>query len=201
MKKFLKKISGINVRRAEAEPAEEINDELSDYDAGFAETDDNGAYREDELEEELAQNKRYEEEEEAAEEADDEDEEEEAGEENEAGWMAEGYEEGQLSIDVYQTPDNLVVKSTIAGVKPEDIDISINNDMLTIRGRRVEQDNIREDDYLYKECYWGSFSRSVILPIEIESEKIEAFLENGVLTVVLPKAKSAKPISIKVRER
>ena len=106
----------------------------------------------------------------------------------------EDYDEGQLSIDVYQ-------KSTISGVKPDDIDIAINNDMLTIRGKREMLEEIREDDYLFRECYWGSFSRSVILPVEIESDKIEAELENGVLTIVLPKAKTAKEISIKVKEK
>lgn len=117
-------------------------------------------------------------------------------------WLPEEeYEEGQLSIDVYQTPEAIVVKSTIAGVKPEDIDISINNDMLTIRGRRQMLEKIKDDQYLYRECYWGSFSRSIILPVEVESEKIDAVLENGVLTVTLPKAKSAKQISIKVKER
>lgn len=115
-------------------------------------------------------------------------------------WLEEEFEEGQLSIDVYQTPENLVVKSTIAGVKPGDIDISINNDMLTIRGRREMSEEISEQDYLYKECYWGSFSRSVILPTEVKADKIEAFLENGVLTIVLPKAKTSKQISIKVKE-
>jgi HSP20 family protein len=116
-------------------------------------------------------------------------------------WMTSDYEEGQLSIDVYQTSDTIVIKSTIAGVKPEDIDISINNDLLTIRGSREMIENIREENYLYRECYWGSFSRSIILPVEVEADKIEAFLENGVLTVVLPKARSAKQISIKVKER
>jgi len=122
-------------------------------------------------------------------------------EEGEKEWLGEEYEEGQLSIDVYQTPKDIIVKSTIAGVKPDDIDISINNDMLTIRGKREMQDSVKEENYLYRECYWGSFSRSIILPMEIEPDKIEAFLENGVLTVVLPKAKSAKEISIKVREK
>jgi len=116
-------------------------------------------------------------------------------------WIDDDYEEGQLSVDVYQTPDNLVVKSTIAGVNPEDIDISINNDMLTIRGKREMNENIKADDYLYRECYWGSFSRSIILPVEIKAEQIEASLENGVLTIILPKAKTSKQISIKVKER
>ncbi len=116
-------------------------------------------------------------------------------------WFDGDYEEGQLSIDVYQKPDKLIVKSTIAGVKPEDIDISINNDMLTIRGKREANEKISGDDYLYRECYWGAFSRSVILPVEVEAEKVEASLENGVLTVILPKAKTSKQISIKVKEK
>ena len=124
-----------------------------------------------------------------------------AADDEEKKWMTSDYEEGQLSIDVYQTSDTIVIKSTIAGVKPEDIDISINNDLLTIRGSREMIENIREENYLYRECYWGSFSRSIILPVEVEADKIEAFLENGVLTVVLPKARSAKQISIKVKER
>ncbi len=116
-------------------------------------------------------------------------------------WLVSDYEEGQLSIDVYQTADKIMVKSTIAGVKPEDIDISINNDMLTIRGKRQADNEISDKDYLYKECFWGAFSRSIILPVEIEAENIEASLENGVLTISLPKAKNAKQISIKVKEK
>lgn len=119
----------------------------------------------------------------------------------EGEWLNNNYEEGQLSVDVYQTPSNLIVVSTIAGVRPEDIDISLNNDMLTIRGKREMRRTVSDDDYLYKECYWGNFSRSIILPVEIKPEQIQASLESGVLTVVLPKAKTAKQISIKVREK
>ena len=116
-------------------------------------------------------------------------------------WLGGDYDEGQLSIDVFQTNDSLVVKSTIAGVKPDDIDISINNDMLTIRGRRNIQEEISEENYLIKECYWGGFSRSIILPLEVEVEKVEAALDSGILTVILPKAKNAKHFSIKVKEK
>ncbi|MFH1661896.1 MAG: Hsp20/alpha crystallin family protein [Candidatus Falkowbacteria bacterium] len=116
-------------------------------------------------------------------------------------WENEDYEEGQLSIDVYQDKNNLYVVSTIAGVKPEDIDIAINNDMLTIRGKREMKKTVENENYLYKECYWGSFSRSIILPVEVKKEKINASLENGVLTITLPKAKTAKQISIKVKEK
>lgn len=126
-----------------------------------------------------------------------------AGEEetNFDDWLNDGYEEGQLSIDVYQTPAKLIIKSTIAGVKPDDIDISINNDMLTIRGKREMPDEINSDDYLYRECYWGPFSRSVILPVEVKADKIDAYLEDGVLTINLPKAKVQKQMTIKVKEK
>ncbi len=96
-------------------------------------------------------------------------------------------EEGQLSIDVYQDKNNIVIKSTIAGVDPDNIDISFHNDMLTIRGERQQDQTISEDDYFYKECYWGSFSRSIILPLEVQADKIKATIKNGILTIVLPK--------------
>jgi len=119
----------------------------------------------------------------------------------EKGWLDEDYEEGQLSIDVFQNSGNIIVKSTMAGVKPEDIDISLDNDMLTIRGKRAMETKVRDEDYLYRECYWGNFSRSIILPVDVLAEKIEATLENGVLTVVLPKAKHSKQVLIKVKEK
>ena len=115
-------------------------------------------------------------------------------------WLEEDYEEGQLSVDVYQTKDAIVIKSTIAGVKPEDIDISINNDMVTIKGKRELDATVLEDDYFYQECYWGGFSRSIILPVEIIADKVGAALKNGVLTVTLPKAKKTHAVSIKVKE-
>ncbi|MBU0613430.1 Hsp20/alpha crystallin family protein [Patescibacteria group bacterium] len=115
-------------------------------------------------------------------------------------WMEENYD-GQLSVDVYQTENSIVIKSTIAGVKSEDIDISINNDMITIRGLRQKQEEVAKEDYFYQECYWGGFSRSIILPIEVKEDKIDAVLENGILTVVLPRAIKAKSTSIKVKEK
>ncbi len=107
--------------------------------------------------------------------------------------------EGQLTLDVFQDPDNIVIKSTIAGVRPEDLDISINNDMLTIKGERRKEETVKEDDYFYQECYWGAFSRSVILPMEVEADKIEATLKDGVLTVKLPKSRKAKARKIQVK--
>lgn len=107
--------------------------------------------------------------------------------------------EGQLTIDVYQTDNDIVIKSTIAGVKPEDLDVSINNDMLTIRGERKNDEQVMEENYYYQECYWGSFSRSVILPIDVVADKIEASMKNGILTVRMPKAESNKSKKIQVR--
>ena len=116
-------------------------------------------------------------------------------------WFNQDYQEGQLSIDVYQDDHSLIVKSTIAGVKSENIDISVNQDMLTIRGRREEEQKIHEGNYLYRECYWGSFSRSIILPFEIKTDKIEADLENGILTIILPKDKKKSEVTVKVKAK
>lgn len=106
-------------------------------------------------------------------------------------------EEGQLSVDVYQEGENIIIKSTIAGVEPEDIDITFDNDMITIRGERRNDNDARDEDYFFQECYWGSFSRSIILPVDVDTEQIEATIRNGVLTVTLPKAEK-KDVEIKV---
>ncbi len=107
--------------------------------------------------------------------------------------------EGQLTIDVYQTENEVVIKSTIAGVKPEDLDVSINNDMVTIKGERKNEEVVSGENYYYQECYWGVFSRSVVLPIDIISDKAEASLKNGILTIRLPKADVTKIKKIQVR--
>ncbi len=107
--------------------------------------------------------------------------------------------EGALNIDMYQTKDNVIIKSTIAGVRPDDIDITVANDMVTIKGSRTREEKITQDDYFYQECYWGSFSRSVIVPVDIDSEEIEADLKDGILTVIIPKAAKAKTKKVKVK--
>jgi HSP20 family protein len=115
-------------------------------------------------------------------------------------WIDYDQEEGQLSIDVYQTKDDLIVKSTIAGANIENIEIFLQNDMLTIRGKRDRQEKIHEGDYLYKECYWGKFSRTIILPFEVKSDKIKASLQQGVLTITLPKTKREDRIFISLKK-
>jgi len=111
-------------------------------------------------------------------------------------WLPES--EGQLTIDVYQTPSHIIIKSTIAGVKAEDLDITITNDMVTIRGQRQKDEEIKTEDYYYQECYWGAFSRSVILPVDVQADEAEAGLKNGILTIKLPKIEKIKTKKIRV---
>lgn len=107
-------------------------------------------------------------------------------------------EEGQLTLDVYQTPDDVVILSTIAGVKPADLEVTLNNDLLTIRGSRSNPSDAKPEDYFYTENYWGKFSRSVILPVDVDGDKVRAELKDGVLKVVAPKATKAKTKRIRV---
>ena len=109
--------------------------------------------------------------------------------------------DGQLVIDVYQTPEEIIIEAPVAGVKQEDLDVAIQNDMVIIRGRRNKQSEVRGEDYLYQECYWGSFSRSIILPEEINTEKSEAGIKNGILTIKLPKLKRNKNLKLKVQNQ
>lgn len=106
---------------------------------------------------------------------------------------------GQLTIDVYQTPNEIVVESPIAGVAPEDIDISITPETVTIKGKRERETHIKDEDYVYQECYWGRFSRSVVLPQEVDADKAEANIKNGVLTITLPKLNRLKSKKLKVK--
>jgi HSP20 family protein len=109
-------------------------------------------------------------------------------------------EEGQLTIDVFQTPDEFVIKSTIAGVNAEDLDIDIRDDMVIVRGQRRKDEEVAENGYLYQECVWGAFSRTVILPEEIDTAKAKANLKNGVLTIRLPKLRRATQKKVAIEE-
>jgi HSP20 family protein len=107
--------------------------------------------------------------------------------------------EGQLTIDVYQTEDEIVVESTVAGVDADNIDIDITSESVTIRGERKRENEISEDNYLYQECYWGKFSRSIILPQEIDPDKAKADFKNGILRVRLPKIAKGRTRKLKIR--
>ncbi len=117
-----------------------------------------------------------------------------------SGWIEESNEEGQLTIDVYQTPDDIVIKSIVAGVKPEDLDLEISREMITIRGKREESMKVEKENYFYQELYWGRFARSVLLPQEIDPDEAEASLKDGVLTVRLPKINKEKIQKIKIKK-
>ena len=95
--------------------------------------------------------------------------------------------EGELSVDVYQTPTHIIIKAMIAGVKPEDLDISITRDMVTIRGKRERHTEGVAGDFFFQELYWGAFSRTIVLPQEIEIEEAEATEKHGLLVIRLPK--------------
>lgn len=116
-------------------------------------------------------------------------------------WQCEEHVEGQLSVDVFQKGNNLIVMSTIAGVKPQDVEVSIDHDMLTIRGKRQHGIELKDSDYFYKECYWGGFSRSIILPAEVNVDQVKADIKNGVLTVSLPLAEKRKKIEVKHKNK
>ena len=106
--------------------------------------------------------------------------------------------EGQLTIDLYQTADEIILESPIAGVKPEDLDISITAESVTIKGGRQKERKVKDEDYFYQETYWGRFSRSIILPQEVDAEKSEAAIKNGVLTIRLPKLNRQRSKKLKV---
>lgn len=107
-------------------------------------------------------------------------------------------EEGQLTVDVYQTDDEIIIKSTIAGVTADDLDISITNEMVTIKGNRKFEEKVKESDYYYQELYWGSFSRSIILPEEIDADKAKATMKNGILTLRLPKLAKSRVKKVRI---
>ena len=107
--------------------------------------------------------------------------------------------EGELAVDMCQTPGEIIIKTMVAGVKPEDLDITITRDMVTIRGKRVESYDSAENDFFHKELYWGSFSRTIILPAEVEIEEAEAVEKHGLLTLILPKIDKNRQSKLKIR--
>jgi HSP20 family protein len=107
--------------------------------------------------------------------------------------------EGHLTIDVYQNDENIVIESTIAGVNVDDLDIAITPESVTIKGKREKKERVKKDDYLYQECFWGKFSRSIILPQEIDPDKSQASLKDGILKVVLPKVHKTRSKKVRVK--
>lgn len=106
-----------------------------------------------------------------------------------------------LAIDIYETPDNVVVKTAVPGVKPEDIDITITGNTLSIAGETKAEEKVEEENYVRRERRYGRFSRSITLPSGAQGEKAEATFEHGLLTLTIPKAEEAKPKVIKVKSK
>jgi HSP20 family protein len=109
-----------------------------------------------------------------------------------------GSPHGQLVVDVYETEKELVVQSAIAGIKNDQIDVSLDNDILIIKGEREDPSKDKDKRYFLKECYWGDFSKEIILPREIDTSKIDAKVKDGILTVRMPKIERAKSKKIEV---
>jgi HSP20 family molecular chaperone IbpA len=121
---------------------------------------------------------------------------------NNAGWLREDEEveeEGELTVDVYQTATEVIVQTMVAGVKPEDLNISITQEMISIKGRRERPGESPDANYLYRELYWGPFGRTIMLPAEVEAEEAEAIERHGLLTIRLPKTDKEKVQRIKVK--
>ncbi len=117
------------------------------------------------------------------------------------GWWMEEDGWGALALDMYQTASEVVVKAPLPGFKPEEVDISLTGDTLTIKAEHKEESETQEGEYLLRERRYGSFSRVVTVPAGIKNDKAEASFENGVLTLTLPKAEEAKPKQIKVKAK
>lgn len=110
-----------------------------------------------------------------------------------------GEPEGKLMVDVYETENDIVIESAIAGALPDNIDISATSDSVSIRGIRTREKNDSNENYIYQECYWGKFARSIILPQEVDPENASVTFKNGVLAIKLPKVNRKKSKKLRVR--
>jgi len=116
--------------------------------------------------------------------------------EKKENWLEEG--DGQLTVDMYQTPAEIIIQAMVAGIDPDNLDISIDQDMITLKGSRKKEREPEEENYFYKELYWGNFSRSILLPQETDSEKAKASFKNGLLVIRLSKINRETSKKIKV---
>jgi HSP20 family molecular chaperone IbpA len=116
-----------------------------------------------------------------------------------ADWPEPEEGEGQLTVDVYQTSDDIYIRTLVAGVDPNDLDISITRDRVTIKGKREGIRDIEDENYFHRELYWGGFTRTVDLPEEIDVEEAEASQKHGLLTIRLPKVDKSRQTKLKVK--
>ena len=115
-------------------------------------------------------------------------------------WLSED-SGGQLAIDAYQTDDTVIIKAPIAGVNPEDLNVAISDDVVNIQGERRGGDTIQGDNYFVQECYWGSFSRSYVLPTAVDADNADAQLANGILTITIPKLSKSRSRRLTIKTR
>lgn len=106
---------------------------------------------------------------------------------------------GQLAVDVFQTEDDIVVLAPVAGIKVEDVEVVVQEDVLTIRGIRSLDLDIPQKNYYAQECFWGEFTRSIVLPTAVNTAKIEASFQDGILKIQIPKANKVKMQIIKIK--
>jgi HSP20 family protein len=118
-----------------------------------------------------------------------------------SGELASRTAAGTLAVDMYETDEAVVVKTATPGVDPDDIDISITGDTLTIKGETRVEKEVEEERYVCRERRYGAFSRSLAIPVAIKADEAEAEFEDGILTLTLPKAEEVKPKAIKVRAK
>ena len=121
------------------------------------------------------------------------------GGEGDGNWAKEDAEEGELAVDVFQTPTEIVIKAMMGGVRPEDLNISSNRDMVIIKGKREDTETATAGDYFKQELYWGSFSKTISLPAEVEPSEAEVVERHGLLTIRLPKIDRSRIQKLKVR--
>jgi len=107
-------------------------------------------------------------------------------------------QEGQLAVDVYQTENDIIIVAPMAGVEPNDLTLKIVDDVITIEGKRKKPENLPNDNFLVQECFWGNFSRSIILPAPTENDKIRASFKDGVLQISIPKSARLQTKIIKI---
>ncbi|MEK7510946.1 MAG: Hsp20/alpha crystallin family protein [Patescibacteria group bacterium] len=113
--------------------------------------------------------------------------------------LVEEETEGQLPVDVYQTPNEIVIRTFVAGVRADDLNVSISRDMVVIEGSRDERDQLPDSDYFTRELFWGSFSRTILLPQEIDVDMASAGAKDGLLSIILPKLDKTRQTKLKVK--
>ena len=104
-----------------------------------------------------------------------------------------------MSLDIYHTDKEIVILAPIAGITQDDIKVSVTDDVLIIRGERKAAEEIAEENYYTKECFWGGFSRSIVLPVEADTKNISATFENNVLDIRIPKVEIEHTKIIKIK--